>query len=177
MSDSERREIALRLAMERSLREDCLSTINKRVGRYLEVKRCFPSVIPYTHFSPVSGECVLLYRDGYFFACIALCQAVAEAIVRFLCERNGLPTSSFCNDVGKLYKKRIVSSNCRAALGTVWEDRNDYHHLNPEVETDTKRLHDLAKEKIVSLGKVEEEVFKVDIVKGKIRPRKPNHWK
>ena len=102
MSQRELDERVQRAALERSLREICLSEIGERVNRYLEAKKLFPIAIPNAHFSPISSECMLLYRDGYFFACIALSQAVAEAIIRFLCKKNGLRTSGFCNNINKV---------------------------------------------------------------------------
>jgi len=64
-----------RRELQDTLRGECLSTINERVTRYLELD--FIEVTPNEPFASISAECIRLYQDGYFFACIALCQAVA----------------------------------------------------------------------------------------------------
>ena len=82
MDEEEIRKAIKLHQLEDTLRQDCLGTIGERVSRYLELD--FTELVPNEQpFTPISAECILLYRDGYFFACIALCQAVAEAIVRF----------------------------------------------------------------------------------------------
>ena len=70
---------------EDELRQEFNQSIKDRVERYFSV---YPwKFTPHTYFAPISAECRLLYRDGYFFACIALCQSVAEALSRFLYEK------------------------------------------------------------------------------------------
>jgi len=70
---------------EDSLKQEFEQTLLSRVQRYRKVNP--HGVIPYTKFTPASAECTLLFRDGLFYGCIALTQAVTEAIVRFLCQR------------------------------------------------------------------------------------------
>jgi len=72
---------------EDSIEQEFEQTLSSRVQRYLKVKP--HGIVPYTKFASVSAECALLFRDGHFYGCIALSQAVAEAIVRFLCQKNG----------------------------------------------------------------------------------------
>jgi len=80
-------EIIQKKIIEDSLKQELEQTLSSRVQRYLKVKP--HGIVPYTQFAPVSAECALLFRDGHFYGCIALSQAVAEAIVRFLCQKNG----------------------------------------------------------------------------------------
>ena len=54
--------------------------------------------------------------------------------------------------------------------------RNDYHHLNPNVETDRQTLEELAKEKARLLAEVESEIFEFRIINGKLQPKYPKYW-
>ena len=161
--------------LKESLEQDFLVTINERLSRYQELD--FVKITPNAHFASVSAECILLYRDGYFLACIALCQAVAEAIVRLMCERGKF--SSISNDyehnIEKLHKRRI-EPDCYELFKEIWTGRHDYHHLNPRIPTERDKLHEIARSKIATLHKVESEVFGFDIKDGAILPKYPKYW-
>jgi hypothetical protein len=174
IDEEEIRRAIKRHQLEDSLRQECLGTISDRVTRYLELD--FSEVTPNEHFASISAECILLYRDGYFFACIALCQAVAEAIVRLLCIKS-------CFKAKKVFEKNIetlrvrnIMPDCSQLLEEVWEGRDDYHHLNPKVPTEREKLKAIAKSKIISLHKAESEVFAFEWVGGAIKPKYPKYW-
>ena len=136
MDQGEIRKAMKRAELEHDLKADCLGTIGERVARYLELD--FIEVTPDTPFTRISAECILLYRDGYFFACVALCQAVAEALVRFMCERSKFGASiskDFEKNVKEL-SKRNIKPDCSKLLKEIWEGRHDYHHLNPKAPTE-----------------------------------------
>ena len=59
---------------------------------------------------------------------------------------------------------------------SLWEKRDDYHHLNPTIETDRQRLEALAYEKVSFLKEIESEVFKFSIVDGKLVPENRKYW-
>ena len=175
MDKEEVRETIRRAELEHTLKADCLSTISERVTRYLDLD--FIKVTPNEHFASISAECILLYRDGYFFACIALCQAVAEAIVRDLCKTNRLRvTKSFETNIDRLCNQTKISSECKEALETIWKDRPHYHHLNPEVPTERVKLQAIAKSKMIALGTAESEVFAHEWIDGRLKPRYPEYW-
>ena len=175
MDKEEVRETIRRAELEHTLKADCLGTISERVSRYLELN--FIEVTPNANWAFISAECTLLYRDGYFFACIALCQAVAEAIVRDLCKTNRLKvTKSFDTNINNLCSQKEISNECKEALGTIWKGRNDYHHLNPNVPTQRTKLQAIAKSKMIALGAVESEVFAFEWVGGAIKPKYPKYW-
>ncbi len=162
--------------LEDSLRQDCLGTISERVSRLLELD--FIQITPNEHFASVSAQCILLYRDGYFFACIALCQAVAEAVVRFMCEKSDFGASiskDFEQNVGSL-RKRNIKPDCGELFKEIWEGRHDYHHLKPEVPTEITKLKDIAKGKIIALHRVESEVFAFKMINGAIEPKYSKYW-
>ena len=160
---------------EDSLRQEFEATIQDRVSRFLDVKP--HEISPNQHFAAVSDECVRLYRDGHFYGCIALTQAVAEAVVRFLCERNGWnPAKRFEVNVKNLTKRGKIDPPVATALSNIWEDRDEYHHLKPSVEIDRKELGKLAKEKALLLVEVERDVFRFDVRDGKLVPKNPKYW-
>ena len=117
------------------------------------------------------------FRDGHFYGCIAMTQAVAEALVRFLCERNlWKPAKVFETNVENLRKRGVISDGLKDSFLKIWEKRNDYHHLNNNVERDRQVLEELAREKASLLAKVENEVFHFTVVEGKLVPEQPKYW-
>jgi hypothetical protein len=164
-----------RIETENSLKAECLGSITVRVDRYLELN--VPALRPNHHFAPVTAECILLYRDGYFFACISLCQAIAEAIVRLLCEKNKEKSPNFNKGIAKLRKLRNdIPEDWIRILQEIWKDRNNYHHLNPKVPTEKRKLEKIAKSKIGALFDMERMVFAFDLVGGAVAPKYPKYW-
>jgi len=159
------------------IRQEFEQTLPERVGRYLQVKPHI--IIPNAPFAAPSSECSFLYRDGHFYACIALVQAVAEAIVRYICDINfGRYCRDFEKNVENLYKRRCINDKIRSSLLKIWQKRNDYHHLNPNIESDKQTLEKLAKEKACLLVKIEGEIFKFSFGNdGSIIPKYPKYWK
>ena len=164
-----------RKQLEEDLRGDFLATLNERISRYQELD--FIQLTPNTHFAFVSVECINLYRDGYFLACIALCQAVAEAIVRLMCERSKFTSISneYEKNVENLHKRKI-EPDCKELYEDIWKGRNDYHHLNPTIPSEKSRLQDIAKSKIIALHRIESRVFEFKIVNGAVLPIYPKYW-
>lgn len=165
-----------RKELEDSLRGEFAASLSQRVKRYLEVKP--HEVVPYTHFSAPSAECSLLFRDGHFYGCISLTQSVAEALVRFLCEKNSLRLSKdFQTNVNKLRGEKAISDGMSKSLLKIWEKRNEYHHLNREIEADRTALEELAKEKTRLLVGIEREVFAFEVgADGSMIPKQPKYW-
>ncbi|OGO21333.1 MAG: hypothetical protein A2144_00695 [Chloroflexi bacterium RBG_16_50_9] len=175
MDKKQAHAVIRRAQLESDLKAVCMGTISERVSRYLEVDTI--KLTPNAHWASISAECALLYRDGYFFACIALCQAVAEAITRDLCKKNTMRCSkSFEDNINRLHRGDKISLNSKEAMEIIWKNRNDYHHLNPEVPTDKEKLQDISKSKMIALGTVEAEVFEFELVGGAIKPKYPQYW-
>jgi hypothetical protein len=175
MDEKQMRDLVRRTQLESDLKQICLGTISERVLRYMEIDTT--KLTPNAHWASISAECALLYRDGYFFACIALCQVVIEAIARDICKRNKIRYSkSFETNIDRLYKEGKITFNCKNAMETIWMNRDDYHHFNPEVPTDREKLQDISKRKLIALGTVEAEVFEFVLVSGAIKPKYPQYW-
>lgn len=161
--------------LEENLQGDFLATLNERISRYQELD--FIKLTPNTHFAFVSVECINLYRDGYFLACIALCQAVAEAIVRLMCERSNFTSISQDYEVNiESLHKRKIKPDCNELFREIWKDRHNYHHLNPTIPTEKSRLQVIAKSKIITLHKIESKVFEFNVVNGAVSPKYPKYW-
>ena len=169
-------ELIQQKQVEGSIKQEFEQTLSDRAARYLQVKP--HGIIPYTHFSAASAECSLLFRDGYFYGCIALTQAVTEALARFLCQRNSWkPANEFEENVKKLSARKVISGKLKKSLLTIWEKRDDYHHLNPNIEGDRQALEELARERVRLLTEVESEVFRFTVADDKIIPEHPKYWK
>jgi len=164
-----------RKQLEKNLQMEFLATIEERILRYQELE--FIKLTPNTHFAFISVECINLYRDAYYLACIALCQAVAEAIVRLMCERNSFSSISedYEKNIERLHK-RAIQPDCDALFKDIWKDRNNYHHLNPTITTEKSKLQDIAKSKIIALHEIESKVFEFNIIDGAVLPKYPKYW-
>ena len=86
------------------------------------------------------------------------------------------PAKDFKLNVDKLAEK-FISDKLKQSLLKIWDKRNDYHHLNPNVKTDRQALEELAREKAHLLAEVESEVFHFTFADGKIIPEHPEYWK
>lgn len=160
---------------EEDIRQLFEQRLPDRVRRYFEVKP--HSIISNSYFSAVSAECIELFREGHFYGCIVLAQAVVEALVKFLCEKNQWRSDKvFEKNVKKLFKRKFISDSANKSLLQIWAKRDDYHHLNPKIETDKKNLEVLAKERVQLLNEVEAEIFHFELVNGKIAPTHPKYW-
>ena len=175
MNREEISEAIQRQQLADSLEQDFIGTLNERISRYQELD--FIKVTPNAHFASVSAECILLYRDGYFLACIALCQAVAEAIVRLICKRSKFTSISddYEENVRKL-RNRKIKPDCNQLFEEIWVGRDDYHHLNPGIPTERNKLQEIARSKIITLHKIESIVFEFAIKDGAILPKYPKYW-
>lgn len=164
-----------RVRTENGIKQEFEQTLPSRVERYLKVKP--HGIVPLTEFAPVSAECALLFRDGHFYGSIALSQAVAEAIVRFLCQKNGWkPKKNYEENVAKLEIRQFISKDIKDKFLSLWEKRDDYHHLNSTIETDYQKLEALSYEKVLLLKEIESEVFRFSIVDGKLAPENKKYW-
>jgi len=167
--DSEKKYI------EYVLRQEIEASIADRVNRCIQIKP--HSIIPGTYFAPVSAEVTSLFRDGHYYGCIALAQAVAEALVRFLCQKNGFqPEKTFENNVKKLSKRGFISDDIKGFFLRIWEKRDDYHHLNNTIEQDRLKLKNYALDKVRILADTEKEIFSYTDVNGVIHPKYPKYW-
>jgi len=175
IADEETTKRFLYAQFEDALRQEVNHSIKERVERYCSVHSW--KFTPHTYFAPISAECRLLYRDGYFFACIALCQSVAEALSKFLCENFfGKAASAHERRIIALRKNLKISVESETSFKKIHEHRNDYHHFNPGVPTDREHLQNIAFEALKELSKIENEIFAFSYENGIPIPKFPELW-
>ena len=114
-------------------------------------------------FAAPSAECVKQFRDGYYFGCIALTQAVLEAVIRHVWQikfkKKANQEGSFDKNVETLHKRKVVSDEWKTKLDEMWAERNLFHHLRPPVESDQKKLEEKARNNLTLLNEIEQAFF------------------
>jgi uncharacterized protein YutE (UPF0331/DUF86 family) len=150
-------------------------TLDQRVDRYIELRP--HGIIPNSHFAAVSAECHELYRDGHFYGTISLAQSVAEALAKFLCQKNRWkPNKDYEKNIKQLKVRNIITPVLATLFINIWKDRNNYHHLNLGIEQDRQKLEALAKDKLTSLKEIEKELFAYSAKNGKLIPKYVKYW-
>jgi len=136
-------------------------------------------IIPNKYFSRASSEVREMYIYGYYIGSIALSQSLAEGLTKFICERNKMvkyPKKDQLKRVEKLLSNKIITNEISNAFIEIEKCRNDFIHMNKNIETNIKLLEENAKNNIENLFKIEEYIFGHDIKKGKISPKNPAYW-
>jgi hypothetical protein len=166
-----------RETLKESLRSRLEQTIDDRVDRFLAVHH--QQIAADHHFSHALSESVELYRDGYFLSCVLATQAVNEAIVRFIAERNAvtrLDGEENADLMLRLSANGIVSRDTADAAGRISRSfRNDVHHIDPKVGG--LNFEQLAMRNVLALAVIECEIFAFDFgASGSLVPKQPRYW-
>ncbi len=136
-------------------------------------------IIPDGFFSAASTECREMFVAGHFYGCISLCQAVAEGLSKMVTEvcqtKKG---KDFTERVHRLLRQNLITKEVADAfLGIHGKDRDDFHHLNSNVEQDVRKLEERAFECLNALYEVERELFAHGYTdNGGIDPKHPKYW-
>lgn len=173
--DSERSEHD---RLKESIKDELLRTLDERAQRLGKVENL--GIVPDGVFGAPSSECLHLFRDGHYYGCISLVQAVAEAIIRHvwqvkLCKKQSAK-GNFDSNLKSLHKKGFIDNDLKAKISKIWEGRDSFHHLNPNLEKEMRELEELAAAKLHLLGQVEKCFFEYDIVNGVLKPKHPEYW-
>jgi hypothetical protein len=160
---------------EQELRAEFENSINDRLERHTSVR---PSrIISYTDFGAVLSECHFLYRDGYYFACIALCQSFGEALSRFLYRRISKRTiKDHMTRVKRLTIAGRISAESEPLFGTIDNRGNKFYHLNSNMMSQGERLRVIALEVLEALSKIVNDVFAFTSDDGIMIPKHPDLW-
>ena len=169
--------------METSLLHAFFEATCRRAGgeaRRLVLRRVNP---PQTEWS-VRSRTLVGYtpnevQSHHFYGAICLTQAVAEGISKFLTLRNGHRDTGNRNSRIALLKKRgVISLEAYRAFKRIeGGDRNDYHHLNANIETDLESLELRAGECVLSLFAIQIEVFAFSVGEaGTMVVVNPQYW-
>ena len=156
------------------------SSIDERVDRCLDIDHHW--IIGNHHFAAASSECINLYRDGHFIAAVMMSHSINEGIIVFVAERVQLPKNksdggakSIEDLISELEQNKTISKAYADAARDIYASyRNDVHHMNPKVSCIDFLL--LARENLKRLSIIENEIFGVDIVEGKMSPHHPAYW-
>lgn len=163
--------------IEQELRSSFESQLPYQIARASLVKHL--KLLPNHHFARASFECRDMFIAGQYFGCISLCQAVAEALIRFLCTVKNVTGSTVLDKAARLEKRGVIAPKVRVAVRTIYaHDRNMFHHLTEDVETDNKRLGERAQECVNALYEVESSIFAyIESPDGeRIGVKKPEYW-
>ncbi len=120
-----------------------------------------------------------MYVAATYYGAISVAQAYVEALSKFLCEKRrvrGAKTAE--RRWTKLWENKIISAHARDAALSIFDARDDFHHLNSsDVVQDHSRLEALAEACVNNLYVIESEVFAVSFIEpGKVTPRHPEYW-
>lgn len=159
--------------IENYLRRKFEADLQARVRRTQELS--YPRVIGGHYFAAASSQCLELYRDGYMLGCIMCSQALLEAVLKFVAQRNGMEFNKEIEDlIRDLGAKRILNDKALNAAKLAWRHRNDFHHLNPGISVID--LETKAKECVEATCTLEEEIFGASFVARALRPKNPIYW-
>jgi hypothetical protein len=164
------------VAREKEMRSSFESGLPHRVERASQIR--LQNIIPAHWFAAAASECASMYIAGFFYGAISIAQAYVEALSRFLAETH---KTGVKKDVPERWKRlreaNVVSDAACNAAFSIFAERNDYHHLNKQVEQDFQELEKRAEECMNHLHAIESEVFAYSFDEpGKITPRKPEYW-
>jgi hypothetical protein len=114
-------------------------------------------------FAALSVECAEQFRDGHYFGCIALAQAVLEAVIHHVWQiklkKKPNQEGSFDKNLEALHKRKFISGEWKTKLNQMWAERHSFHHLRPSVESDQKKLEEKARTNLNLLNEIEQEFF------------------
>lgn len=170
--------LAERRRIEDSIKNEVLRTLSDRADRFLQVRGTV--LVPDGPFAAPSVECAEQFRDGHYFGCIALTQAVLEAVIRHVWQvklkKKPNQEGSFEKNLEALHKKKFISDEWKAKLNQMWADRHSFHHLRPSVEADHQKLEETARTTLKLLNDLEQEFFGFTVRDGIVVPDHPEYW-
>lgn len=170
--------VAERRRVEESIRDEVLRTLSERADRFLQVRGT--AIVPDGPFAAPSAECAEQFRDGHYFGCIALTQAVLEAVIRHVWQvkfkKKANQEGSFEKNLEALHKKKFIGDDWKAKLDRMWAERHSFHHLRPTVESDQQKLEATARNTLTLLNGLEREFFGFTLREGVVVPDHPEYW-
>jgi hypothetical protein len=167
-----------RQRIEESIKSEVLHTLSERADPFIQVRANV--LMPDGPFAAPSAECAEQFRDGHYFGCIALTQAVLEAVIRHVWQINLKKkpdeAGTFEKNLRALHKKKIISDECKTKLERMWTERHSFHHLRPSVECDKRRLEETARNTLKLLNDLEREFYGFTVRDGMVIPDHPDYW-
>jgi hypothetical protein len=137
-------------------------------------------LLPDNPFGDTSAECVRQFEEGHHYACVALTQAVLEALVHHVWQVNSgkkkFQDADFVSMLSDLRRKGVIKDEWKAKLMEIWLNRHLFHYLRPSVETDQQRLEATARANLSLLDELKDEFFGYDIEGERVVPHHPEYW-
>jgi hypothetical protein len=164
--------------VEDSITKEVQESLSERATRFLQVRGM--AIVPDGPFAAPSAECAKQFRDGHYYGCIALTQAVMEAIVRLvwrvkLCKKKS-QEGDFEKNLEALHKKGFVTDEWATRLEIMWSDRHTFHHLRQSVESERRKLEETARNNLNLLNELEKQFFGYRVMDGIVVPNHPEYW-
>jgi len=170
--------LAERSRIEDSIKNEVLRTVSDRAGRFLQVRGTI--LVPDCPFAAPSVECAEQFRDGHYFGCIALTQAVLEAVIRHVWQvklkKKQNQEGSFDKNLEALHKKKFISDEWKTKLDQMWAERHSFHHLRPSIKCDQQKLEETARNTLTLLNTLEREFYGFSVREGMLIPDHPEYW-
>jgi hypothetical protein len=137
-------------------------------------------LLPDNPFADTSAECARHFQEGNYYGCVALAQAVLEALVHHLGQVNSgkkkPQDGDFLTILAALHRKGVVKDEWKDKLHEIWVNRHKFHHLRPSVEADQQTLKRTAQANLHLLDELKEEFFGYDIEGERVVPNHPEYW-
>jgi hypothetical protein len=167
-----------RRQIEDSIKNEVLRTLSDRATRFLQVRGTM--LVPFTPFAAPSVECAEQFRDGHYYGCIALTQAVLEALIRHVWQikfkKQPNQEGSLDKNLEALHKKQFISDEWKTKLDQMWAERHSFHHVRPSVECDQQKLEETALNTLNLLNDLERKFFGFSVRDGMVVPDHPEYW-
>ncbi len=167
-----------RRRIEGSIKNEVMRTLSDRATRFLQVRGTI--LVPDGPFAAPSVECAEQFRDGHYYGCIALTQAVLEAVIRHIwhikLKKKPNQEGNFDKNLEALHKKQFISDQWKTKLDQMWAERHSFHHVRPSVECDRQKLEETARNTLKLLNDLEREFFGFSVRDGMVVPDHPEYW-
>ena len=167
----------MRRRVEDAIKNEVSGTLSERADRFPQVQGAV--LVPDRPFAAPSIECTKLLRDGHYFGCITLTQAVMEAVVRHVWQiklrKKPNQEGSFARNLEALHKKKLISDDWKTRIDQMWSERHVLNYLRPTLESDQVRLVEIARKSLFLLNDLEQELFGFSVSEGIVVPHHPEY--
>lgn len=170
--------LADRHRIEASIKNEVLRTQSDLASRFLQVHGTVR--VPDGPFAAPLIECVEQFQDGHYFGCIALSQAVLEAIIGHIWQiklkKKPNQESRFDKNLEALHKKKLLSDEWMTKLAQMWADRHAVYYFRPSAESDQQKIEEAARNALKMLKDLDREFFEFSVRDGMVVPAHPEYW-
>jgi hypothetical protein len=135
--------------------------------------------VPAEWFAAAATECREMFRDGHFYGCISVAQAVGETLAtQFLVDQHPRAEKQQEETWAEAWLRAgVITERCCQAFLRIRKNRNDFHHLNKGIPTDRVILERRAEECVKDLYDIESEIFAYEISsQGTLIRQRPEYW-